>query len=74
MFRRIAMVLLGIGAVVGIGSGIRALRWHGAGCGLCQHSAARRSGFEDRVAEVCARAADRVYRERNSAAPRPREP
>jgi len=48
MRRSLLIVLLGLGAVVGFGSGIHSLRWH---------SWARRAAFERHVAEVCVDAA-----------------
>jgi hypothetical protein len=53
MKRKIVMGLLALGTIGGFASGFASLRCHG------QH---RRQAFEDRVAETCVRAAQRVER------------
>lgn len=66
MRHRILAVLLGIGAIAGFASGLHSVRhhhhgpWHG-GWKRGRHG---HSEFEERVADVCARAAEQVYRER----------
>lgn len=50
MKRRILIVLLGAGTVLGYGAGFASMRWHG------QH---RRAAFERHVAETCVDAARR---------------
>jgi len=57
--RRLWMFLLGFGAVAGITSGVLSLR-HGYGCG-CGGGWNRRAAFENRVADVCVQAAERVH-------------
>ncbi|HET9957740.1 MAG TPA: hypothetical protein VFQ61_24750 [Polyangiaceae bacterium] len=66
MRHRFLMVLLGIGAVVGFTSGFVSLAHR-------HHALGYRSGygphaeFEDHVADICTRAAERVYRAKGSA-------
>lgn len=68
--RRFWMVILGAGAILGIASGIHSARWHGGFCdGSCQGPGARRVAFEDHVADVCTRAAERVYHKQDGATP-----
>lgn len=55
--RRIAAAVLGFGAFAGFCSGVHGLMGHG---GFRERHHAR---FEDRVADVCTRAAERVYAE-----------
>jgi hypothetical protein len=50
--RKIAIVLLAFGTVAGFASGFS--HWH------CMHNM-REHAFEDHVADVCTRAAQRVY-------------
>ena len=50
--RKVAIVLLALGAVAGFASGFG--HWH------CWHNA-RAHAYEDHVADVCTRAAARVY-------------
>jgi hypothetical protein len=52
MARRILLVLFAVGAIAGFGCGFAHLR---------EHSYWRHREFEDRVADVCTRAAERVY-------------
>lgn len=49
--RKLAIAALGLGAVLGFGSGFRHMR--------CHHEA-RRAAFEDHIADVCVRAAARA--------------
>jgi len=56
MRRKALMVVLAIGAVAGFASGI----W-----GCRHHREDRRQAFEDHVADVCTRAAERARGERN---------
>jgi hypothetical protein len=51
MRRKALMFVLAIGAVAGFASGIFGCRYHGA---------ERRQAFEDHVADVCTRAAERT--------------
>lgn len=60
MKRKLLIVLLGLGTVIGYGAGCARMHAHG------HHSHAR---FEDRVADVCAAAAHRVYDGRSTQAP-----
>jgi len=48
MRRPLLVFLLGLGALLGFGSGIHSLRWH---------SWARRAAFERHVAQICVDAA-----------------
>jgi hypothetical protein len=57
--RRILMGVLAFGAVAGYASGFASLGWHASHC----HQQ-RRAAFEEHVAEVCTRAAERVHDER----------
>lgn len=61
MRRKLLMVLLGLGAVAGFGSGIARLCYGG----WAHHAAGAREGrhaaFERRVADTCTEAAKRVY-------------
>lgn len=62
MSRRFWMFVLGLGALLGFASGIYSLRYHhcgGAGYGGWGH---RQAAFEARVADVCTRSAERVFR------------
>ena len=52
MRRRALIWVLGLGAVAGFASGIWSCRYH---------SFERRQAFEDHVAEVCTRAAERTH-------------
>jgi hypothetical protein len=55
------MFLLGFGAVAGITSGVLSLRHgYGHGCG-CGGGWNRRAAFENRVADVCVQAAERIH-------------
>ncbi|HEY2406683.1 MAG TPA: hypothetical protein VGI10_11805 [Polyangiaceae bacterium] len=60
--RRLAMVLLAIGAAAGFASGFG--HWR------CMHDM-REHAFEDHVADVCTRAAARVYEHGAAAKPSP---
>ena len=61
MFKRKLLIgLLAFGTVAGYASGIASLSWHARGC----HDH-RRARFEAHVADVCTRAAERVYDERS---------
>ncbi len=77
--RRFLIVLLGIGAVAGFASGFARL-WHchhdGYGYGRGGHYGwyDERAEFEDRVADVCLRAAERQGRGRPGEAARPPAP
>ena len=51
MRRKALMLVLGIGAIAGFASGIFGCRYHGE---------QRRQAFEDHVADVCTRAAERT--------------
>jgi hypothetical protein len=74
MARRFLMVVLAIGASLGFASGIRAVCWHAGGPGF--HGRWYGAGehhreFEEHVADVCARSAQRVFRERGAAEAKP---
>lgn len=62
--RAFLIVLFGLGTVGGFAHGFASL-------GHCANScrSARRASFEDRVAEVCTRAAERVHDERAAMSP-----
>jgi hypothetical protein len=82
MARRILIVLLGLGAIAGFAGGFMQLhhmRHHGYGYGPGWEGGpgwGRHSEFEDHVADVCARAAERVIRDRpdHRDSPRPEPP
>ena len=79
MARRFLMFVLAIGAVMGFASGIRALCWHswghgGPGPGAWHGPFGHHREFEEHVADVCARSAERVFRERGAAEHRPAPP
>lgn len=66
MRRGILIVLLATGAVFGFTLGFgRIYAWQHHGWGHGRHGA-----WEDRAADVCVRAAERVLNERQSAAPK----
>jgi hypothetical protein len=62
MKRRLLMFVLAMGAVAGFASGLFGCRYHGEG---------RRQAFEDHVADVCTRAAERSH---HAPDPRPATP
>jgi hypothetical protein len=70
MGRKILMVVLGLGAVAGFGSGIARLchgGWsHGPGGRFDRHAE-----FERHVADTCTDAALRVYKQKSAAGPTP---
>jgi hypothetical protein len=73
MRRKFWMFVLGVGAVSGFAWGIHAWRWHAGACcgGRAGYGlAGSHAAFEDRVADVCTRAAARIYRDRDGAPPR----
>lgn len=60
MKHKLLIVLLGLGTIAG----------YGASCAsLHRHHDQRRAHFEDRVADVCAAAAHRVYDQRSQPSP-----
>lgn len=65
--RKLLAALLGLGALAGFASGFHALRHHG---GPFRHGA-RRAAFEEHIAEVCTRAAEKVARSPSRADARP---
>ena len=76
MARRFWMIVLAIGAVMGFASGIHALRWHGGHGfhGPWYGPGEHHREFEEHVADVCTRSAERVFRERGAAPGRPAPP
>ncbi len=79
MARRILVVLLGLGAIAGFAGGFMQLHHmrHGYGPGWEGGPGwGHRYEFEDHVADVCARAAERVLRDRpdHHDSPRPEPP
>ena len=58
MARKLLMILLGVGAVAGFGSGLARL-WHGPGRHFDRHAE-----LERRVADACTESALRVYKDR----------
>ena len=60
MKRKALMVLFAFGAIAGFGS---------AAFGCRQHASERRAAFEDHIAEVCTRAAERGGRSHAEKAP-----
>lgn len=71
MGRKVLMVVLGLGVVAGFGSGFARLCYggwghHGPGGRFDRHAE-----FERHVADTCADAALRVYKEKSAAGPTP---
>ena len=60
MKRAFLILFFGLGTVGGFAHGFASLAGH---CGSSGHCGSRRESFEDHVAEVCARAAQRVNEE-----------
>lgn len=60
MKRAFLILFFGLGTVGGFAHGFASLAGH---CGSSGHCGSRRASFEDHVAEVCARAAQRVNEE-----------
>ncbi len=54
MRRKALMFVLAIGAIAGFASGLY-------GCHRAQHDGGRRQAFEDHIADVCTRAAERSH-------------
>ena len=72
MRRGITIFLLAAGAIAGFTIGFGRLR-HGYGCGSGHGAWGHdRAAFENHVADVCTRSAERVIAERRNAAPAPR--
>ncbi len=67
MRRRLLIVVLALGTVLGFGAGFASL--HHRGCGY--RGGYGRAGFEDRVSELCAEAALRVQRGQGQSAAAP---
>jgi hypothetical protein len=73
MKRGITIFLLAAGAIAGFTIGFGRLRYgHGHGCGYGHGAWGHdRVAFENHVADVCTRSAERVIGERSKAAPAP---
>ena len=68
MKRTLLIVLLGLGTIAGFAGGCASMHHHS------HHRHHRHARFENRVAEVCAAAAHRVYDQRAAANPTPVPP
>jgi hypothetical protein len=67
--RKLLIVLLALGAIVGYGAGFARLFHHGFHHGPGHHAFHGREHFEQRVADVCVEAAERRLRHAVTPAP-----